>query len=854
MSDFKNRLRKALDSSGQVKYKKGGYIKDSGGGDQVVYGAGHNQGGVLRNSNVELEGGGYTPNGQAKAGEVITTIYDNGGNPQEFYMSHKNGIAQRYLQAKAENGGTLPQQTKQEFAKLNESMNPDGSPLDIAANGGMSKEYGSGGKRGFWDNVHAKRKRGEAPDKSKVSADTAKRFNLENGGMNEYGMGGNNPYMENGGYKTHDMTNPKTGYTISATNEGAHNSLKGAGFTHAYGGMKEYGTGGANLGMGALEDLSYMEDGGMKKYFMGGMPSQEINAAQAGRISESELLHQQTVRADGGYRGRMPEEYYTGGFPAVTSSYLPSVPGTTLPSIPNRLPMSGRGIPGNPFGSGSGIPQRWAPRPTTNPTASSWSVPNWMKRAGTFATAMLDTEGFEAGAVRGDNNSVISQGEDMVGNNARGGQITTNYFNGRVQKQDFSGKYGEKGSWYYPDEKFNDVDNSDILRVNDLAPTVEEQVEEVVTEEVVVEGVTPGDGGVNNGTDETRSVQNDLLDKGYGLPKYGADGKMGDETQGAIDGMNDDRARSAAGHGVNPEDLEWDPTRTENNYGTDKGGWMPKEGAVNTAFGDVWKDGEWAAEEDYYNEEGDIVPENQKAKTTPDDKEPKKNFLDRIGMNNITDAIEIASIMKANRYAQKQNKKIGELKVKSKKIQPGSYTPETVDLGDDKERTSQLTVANIKAGQESGKSMASIIAAQKAGQGSLRSIAKTESELQKKQNNIAKKMNMDAKFRADTANTTNDRNDQVANNDAKASMLKNSIALSQNMRNAISTKIKDTKQLKAAENQMLVINKAIAGGTGTDKRKGIDNIRQLMNKSYISTVEGEELIANIEATIEDKKG
>ena len=50
MSDFKKRLRKALDSSGKVKYKKGGYIKNSGGGDQVVYGATHSQGGVLRNS------------------------------------------------------------------------------------------------------------------------------------------------------------------------------------------------------------------------------------------------------------------------------------------------------------------------------------------------------------------------------------------------------------------------------------------------------------------------------------------------------------------------------------------------------------------------------------------------------------------------------------------------------------------------------------------------------------------------------------------------------------------------------------------------------------------------------------
>ena len=335
-----------------------------------------------------------------------------------------------------------------------------------------------------------------------------------------------------------------------------------------------------------------------------------------------------------------------------------------------------------------------------------------------------------------------------------------------------------------------------------------------------------------------------MLDQGYNLDQYGPDGKMGPETQGALDTMNDDKARAAAGMGVNLEDLEWDPTRTENNYGTDKGGWMPKEGAVNTAFGDVWKDGEWSAEEGYYNEEGDVTPVEKKAKTTTDEN-PKKNFLDRIGMNNITDAIEIASIMKANRYAQEQNRKIGDLTVKSKKVKPGSYTPETVDLGADKERISQLTVANIKAGQQSGKSMASIIAAQKAGQGQLRSLSKTESNLQKEQNNFAKKMNMDSKFKADTLNMSNDRMDQIANNDAKASMYKNSIALSQNMRNAISTKIKDTKLFKAAENEMIVINEAIAGGTGTDVRKGISAINRMLNKGDISGARAEDLKGNL---------
>ena len=91
--NFKERLRQAL------KYSNGGYIKNAGGGDQVVYGARHSQGGVMRDENTELEGGGFDENGNPKQGEVITTVFDDGGNPQEFYMSHKNGVAQQYLQA-----------------------------------------------------------------------------------------------------------------------------------------------------------------------------------------------------------------------------------------------------------------------------------------------------------------------------------------------------------------------------------------------------------------------------------------------------------------------------------------------------------------------------------------------------------------------------------------------------------------------------------------------------------------------------------------------------------------------------------------------------------------------------------
>jgi hypothetical protein len=839
MSDFKKRLRKALDSSGQVKYKKGGYIKNSGGGDQVVYGATHSQGGVLRNPNVELEGGGYTPNGQAKAGEVITTIYDNGGNPQEFYMSHKNGIAQRYLQAKAENGGTLPQQTKQEFAKLNESMNPDGSPQQVASNGGMRKYFMGGMPSQEINAAQA----GRISESDLIHQQTARAYGGYRGGIpEEYVHGGYHPPTPTGSDQNQSMLSQGTPQSWGSkaweviTNPGAAASWK---TTHHNTPLPDYfstrdmsgqnidnrGSHGTGIDFAtsfvnpaAIADMVWTYGNDVKTE---GMTTE--NAAQAAFMLA--------------FRKRMPggsKEQAMAAFNKVRNKALPAVRNTSVATT-SKLPMSGRGIPGSPYGSGSGIPTVYNPATTTG-GGMTWKDHAIGLGAGAGIYALTnEDENTQTGVLNVDgttNTNPIMRDIGMTQNeweNNKTNEASPNGDNPNepdTRRQDFHDKM---------------INNGFIF--DKVTGTYKKPTGEVVTPT----GNTGGRG--NNGSDETRSIQNQLLEQGYNLDKYGPDGKMGPETQGALDTMNDDKARAAAGMGVNLEDLVWDPTRTENNYGTDKGGWMPKEGAVNTAFGDVWKDGEWSAEEGYYNEEGDLTPAEKKAKTTTDEN-PKKNFLDRIGMNNITDAIEIASIMKANRYAQEQNRKIGDLTVKSQKVKPGSYTPETVDLGADKERTSQLTVANIKAGQQSGKSMASIIAAQKAGQGQLRDLSKTESNLQKEQNNFAKKMNMDSKFKADTLNMSNDRMDQIANNDAKASMYKNSIALSQSMRDAISTKIKDGKQLKAAENQMLVINAAIAGGTGTDKRKGIDNIRQLMNKGYVGQTEGEQLITNIESTIE----
>jgi len=282
--NFKERLKQALKTPN--KFGSGGYIEYAGGGDQIVYGARHSQGGVMRDSNTELEGGGFDSQGNPKAGEVITTVYDDGGKPQEFYMSYKNGVAQDYLQAKEMAGGQLNQAQKQEFAKQNESMNPNGSPSDIAANGGyMNYKHGGahnsdGSKRGFWDNVHAKRNRGESPDKREVSSDTAERFNLANGGMEKYFMGGMQGMIDPRDQALYGQgVDRRSGYSLA---DGGMNP-----YDYMMGGVQmEYGDGGLpdwlykargeamqrNMGMGGYHSDEYMYGGKDMEYGSGGLP------------------------------------------------------------------------------------------------------------------------------------------------------------------------------------------------------------------------------------------------------------------------------------------------------------------------------------------------------------------------------------------------------------------------------------------------------------------------------------------------------------------------------------------------------------------------------------------------------
>jgi len=702
MTDFKKRLKAALKSTGKIKYKKGGYIKPAGGGDQVVYGATHAQGGVDRNPQVELEGGGYTSGGQPKAGEVITTIYDNGGNPQEFYMSHKNGVAQQYLQAKAANGGSLPQQTKQEFAKLNESMNPDGSPSGVAANGGMNQYF--------------------------------------TGGMGIPQIGG--------------PIGPNASFTGNNQMGQAQEGFSHGGYHKRVEGYPEW-----------LDKSVNWLRGGVEKSKESGV----LNTIQSGAdvLKESEINKSLQRGGDIMSVGPKPKDFY--------KNYVYN------PDKFNAIDL-------HPLFS-------FAPetQPTVDPLVLS-----------PYANPVKALPGIGPVAEIADENPANNPIQKTITN---GGKTY----------------HMKNGIWFNEDGSRSD-----------------EQVEPVLAG-------TSSSGSSKEGDANVIAQQNELIAQGYDLPKYGADGFIGDETNAAIAQRQGDIDTAAAEYSVSGEDLVWT-----------KDGFVPKEGAVHSENGDIWKEGAWTDDDPdeglYYDNEGNIITKEEFDKLNKDnlgkkedkDKDKNSSFLDRIGVNNITDGIEILSIMKADRYAKEQNKKLGDLKVKSKKITPGAYTPETVDLADDKEKTSQLTVAAIKQGMQEGKSMSSIIAAVKSGQKELRSLSKTESELQKKQNNFAKKMNMDAKFKADVTNMTNDRLDQVANNDAMASMIKNNIALSQNMRNAISTKIKDQKLLNAAENEMMVINAAIAGGTGTDIRKGIPAIRRLMGNGTVSESTGNELITNLQ--------
>jgi hypothetical protein len=346
--NFKDRVRQALRQP--TRMNTGGFIQDAGGGDQIVYGPTHEQGGVLRGPDVELEGGGFGAGGQPLAGEVITNVVDSNGQNQEFYMSHQNGIAQKYLQAKAQAGGTLPQKTKQEFARMNEQVSSEGQPQQIAQQGGMKRYFENGGtnKGTDWHHDFAKSRAVQ-----QRIIENKNKFDLSGGNIrDEHGIPipsenyikwskatgfGGHEYTSQEHYEKGQNIKPGTimnGYVFNSGDPMDPTSwtyIGDMGFSgepdpqyapKRQGGMKKYWLGGALGGAlggkgsafdttrrnlsergslsglklggkgsawGAMKNMFNWEDGGMNKYFMGGMPTTQ---------QESSFLSDYNINSD----------------------------------------------------------------------------------------------------------------------------------------------------------------------------------------------------------------------------------------------------------------------------------------------------------------------------------------------------------------------------------------------------------------------------------------------------------------------------------------------------------------------------------------------------------------------------
>ena len=123
--------------------KMGGIKPMNNQGDLVVYGPTHEQGGVMRDSTTELEGGGMK-GGVALPGEVITNVKDSEGNTREYYFSDhlKNPSTGNTFAEDYRKSGGMNYNAKQMFAKLQEQVasknDKDRSPQTIAEDGGFS--------------------------------------------------------------------------------------------------------------------------------------------------------------------------------------------------------------------------------------------------------------------------------------------------------------------------------------------------------------------------------------------------------------------------------------------------------------------------------------------------------------------------------------------------------------------------------------------------------------------------------------------------------------------------------------------------------------------------------------------
>ena len=123
-SDFMKNVGPSSSQYGTTYMGEMGGIKPMNSqGDMIVYGPTHEQGGVMRDANTELEGGGMK-NGVAMPGEVITKVMDNNGSMREYYFSDhlKNPSTGNTFAEDYRKSGGMNMNAKQMFAKLQEKI------------------------------------------------------------------------------------------------------------------------------------------------------------------------------------------------------------------------------------------------------------------------------------------------------------------------------------------------------------------------------------------------------------------------------------------------------------------------------------------------------------------------------------------------------------------------------------------------------------------------------------------------------------------------------------------------------------------------------------------------------------
>ena len=359
---------------------------------------------------------------------------------------------------------------------------------------------------------------------------------------------------------------------------------------------------------------------------------------------------------------------------------------------------------------------------------------------------------------------------------------------------------------------------------------------------------------------DNASKQQDLVNKGYDLGNWGpnkdgVDGKWGTDSQKAFDLDAKNRTRAATDYRVPEEDLEW---IAEDNvtagYGTSKGGYYPKQG-TKSEWGETWNSETrmWEDKHYAYDMEGNAISKEKfdelygevnDSKNTKEKEDLK--WYQKIGVNNITDLIEAAAIIKTNRASQRKLDELKKLKVKSKKMTPASVQLQRPDYGSAKADISERGTAAVALAMREGKSVAEIQALKAGTDKALRDVEVAENEAAKEVRNKELLTNVTLKQAAQEFNLTQDRKDQVENNEIQAAALRGSIALYNQMRDAISTKIRDVKMLSSAEKQMAVFAEAISGGTGLDKRKLLPAIQYMLGNGIITENDATTMMNDIE--------